>query len=167
INSIESGRIYPALCFLEGTNISEGRGTETPFQVFGAQFIDSDILLEKINSYNLEGISFEKTEFSPDQSLLPSYTSMKYPGKKCHGLKVTVTDVLTFNPFKTSVAILLSLNSTFSEFKWTQKNFIDKLAGTDILRNMINSGKTLEEIIAASEIDSRNFRESAIPYLLY
>lgn len=167
ITSIESARIYPALCFLEGTNISEGRGTDTPFQLFGAPFIDSDKLLEKINNYGLEGVTFEKTEFTPNQSLLPSYTAMKYVGKKCYGLKITVTDILKFKPFKTSIAILIALNNSFPEFKWTGKNFIDKLAGTEKVRNMINAGNTLNEIIAASEIDSRSFRESVNLFLLY
>lgn len=167
INSIESGRIYPALCFLEGTNISEGRGTETPFQVFGAPFIDSDKLLENLNYYNLEGVSFEKTEFTPRQSVLPSYTAMKYVDNKCFGLKMIVTDNSKFKPFKTSIAILKALNSITPEFKWTQKNFIDKLAGTDKVRNMINAGNSLEQIIESSENDVRSFMESARPYLLY
>lgn len=167
IVSVESARIYPALCFLEGTNISEGRGTKNPFQVFGAPFIDSDLLLEKLNGYDLEGITFEKTEFIPDQSLLPSYTAMKYVSTKCYGLKIKVTDVYKFKPFKTSIALLIALNNSFPEFKWTGKNFIDKLAGTDKVRKMINDGNTLDEIIEASEKDSHAFRQSAVKYLLY
>jgi len=167
ITSIESARIYPSLCFLEGTNISEGRGTDTPFQVFGAPFIDSDKLLESLYYYNLEGVSFEKTEFTPSQSLLPSYTAMKYVDSRCYGLKMIVTDIGKFKPFKTSIAILKALNSIKPEFKWTQKNFIDKLAGTDKVRKMINDGNSLEQIIEASENDVRSFMESARPYLLY
>ena len=167
ITSVESARIYPALCFLEGTNISEGRGTDTPFQVFGAPFIDNDVLLENLNVYGLEGVSFEKIEFIPNQSLLPSYTAMKYAGKKCSGLKITVTDVFKFKPFRTSVAILKALSSITPEFKWTQKNFIDKLAGTDKLRKMINSGNSLDEIIEASFIDASSFMKTTRQYILY
>ena len=167
ITSIESARIYPALCFLEGTNISEGRGTETPFQVFGAPFIDSEKLIDKLNSYGLEGVSFEMAEFIPNQSLLPSYTAMKYAGTKCYGLKITITDVFKFKPFKTSVAILITLNNTFPEFKWTGKNFIDKLAGTDKVRKMVNAGNTLDEIIEASLIEARSFMKTARLYILY
>ncbi|MFA7361305.1 MAG: DUF1343 domain-containing protein [Candidatus Kapaibacterium sp.] len=167
ITSLESARIYPALCFLEGTNVSEGRGTETPFQVFGAPFIDKDVLLENLNVYGLEGVSFEKIEFTPNQSLLPSYTAMKYSGKKCSGLKITITDLSKFKPFRTSVAIIKALISITPEFKWTQKNFIDKLAGTDKLRKMINTGNSLDEIIEASENDARTFMKTARLYILY
>jgi len=167
ITSIESRRIYPSLCFLEGTNISEGRGTDTPFQVFGAPFIDSDKLLESLYYYNLEGVSFEKTEFTPSQSLLPSYTAMKYVDSRCYGLKMIVTDIGKFKPFKTSIAILKALNSITPEFKWTQKNFIDKLAGTDKLRKMINSGNSLDEIIEASFIDASSFMKTTRQYILY
>lgn len=167
ITSIESARIYPALCFLEGTNISEGRGTATPLQVFGAPFIDSDVLSEKINSSGLKGIRFEKTEFVPEQSLLPLYTAMKYAGKKCYGLKIIITDFKLYKPFETSVAVLIALKESAPEFKWTNKNFIDKLAGTDKLRKMIDSNKSLSEIINSTTKYISSYNEDIKSCLLY
>lgn len=167
ITSIESARIYPALCFLEGTNISEGRGTATPFQVLGAPFIDSDVLLEKINGFGLEGIKFEKTEFVPEQSLLPSYTAMKFTGKKCYGIKISITDFRLYKPFETSVAVLIALKESAPEFKWTNKNFIDKLAGTDNLRRMIDSNKSLRDIINSTSDYITSYKDEIKNCLLY
>jgi uncharacterized protein YbbC (DUF1343 family) len=166
ITSLESARLYPALCFLEGTNISEGRGTDNPFCVFGAPFLDSGKLLSEIESYNLEGVTFEKTEFVPDQNKLPSYTAMKFTDKKCFGLKIIITDFIKFKPFETSIAVLLSLKKA-DEFKWTGGNFIDKLAGTDVLRKMIDEGYSSEEIIFKSNEDADKFRKLTTSYLLY
>ncbi len=167
ITSIESARIYPALCFLEGTNISEGRGTSSPFQVLGAPFIDSDALLEKINSYSLKGVKFEKTEFEPEQSKLPAYTAMKYVNKKCSGVKLIVTDYSSYKPFETSVAILSALKEVVPEFKWTNKNFIDKLAGTDNLRKMIDARKSTNEIIYSTNEYIESYREMVKSCYLY
>ncbi|MFZ4591176.1 MAG: exo-beta-N-acetylmuramidase NamZ family protein [Ignavibacteria bacterium] len=167
ITSIESARLYPALCFLEGTSISEGRGTSTPFQVLGSPFVKSDELLKNLNDFDLQGISFEKTEFVPDQSLLPSYTAMKFISVVCYGVKLKVTDMFKFKPFETSVAVLLALKKSSSKFAWTNKNFIDKLVGTNKLRTMIDNGSTLNEIISESDKDARSFKEKTKPYLLY
>ncbi|MEI7485099.1 MAG: DUF1343 domain-containing protein [Ignavibacteriota bacterium] len=167
ITSIESARLYPALCFLEGTSISEGRGTSTPFQVVGSPFVNSDELLKNLNNYDLKGISFEKTEFVPDQSLLPSYTAMKFVSVVCYGVKLSVTDCFKFKPFETSVAVLLALKKSSTKFAWSNKNFIDKLVGTNKLRILIDNGSTLNEIIAEAGKDARNFKEKTKPYLLY
>jgi uncharacterized protein YbbC (DUF1343 family) len=167
ITSIESARLYPALCFLEGIDISEGRGTYTPFQVLGSPFVNSDVLLKNLNDYDLKGVSFEKTEFVPDQSLLPSYTSMKFVSVVCYGIKLTIKDLYKFKPFETSVAILLALKNSSSKFNWTNKNYIDKLVGTNKLRIMIDKGSTFNEIISETESDVKNFKDKTKPYLLY
>jgi uncharacterized protein YbbC (DUF1343 family) len=167
ITSIESARIYSALCFLEGTNISEGRGTITPFQVFGAPFIDSDVLINNLNEYGIKGVTFEKTEFVPEQSLLPSYNAMKFIGQKCYGVKLIVSDLTKYKPFETSVAIILALKKSSPKFSWANKNFIDKLAGTNRLRNMVDNGSSYDEIISASNTDVQSFINKIKPYLLY
>lgn len=167
ITSIESARLYPALCFLEGTDISEGRGTNTPFQVLGSPFINSDDLLKNLNDYDLKGVSFEKTEFVPDQSLLPSYNAMKFVNVVCYGVKLTINDLYKFKPFETSVALLLALKKSSAKFHWINKNFIDKLVGTNKLRNMIDKGSTINEILSETENDVQSFKEKVKPYLLY
>ncbi|MCE1166443.1 MAG: DUF1343 domain-containing protein, partial [Bacteroidetes bacterium] len=167
IVSIDCARNYPALCFLEGTNISEGRGTDYPFCVFGAPFVDSGNLLEELNKYAFEGVEFSAAEFTPEQEKLPSYTAMKFTGKKCYGLRMKVTDVNKFRAFDLSVAVLLSLKKTAPGFAWEKGNFIDKLAGTDRLRKMINEGYSYDEIISESRKESEEFAGKSSPYRLY
>ncbi len=167
ILSLASARNYPALCFLEGTNISEGRGTDTPFIVFGAPFVDAKSLLGEINNFGFAGVEFSETEFVPVQEKLPSYTALKFNGVKCRGLKMNVTDVNKFRPFEVSVAILMSLKKTAPEFAWDKGNFIDKLAGTDILRKMISEGYSYDEIITRAGEDAGEFTRISSRYLLY
>lgn len=165
IVNVDCARTYPALCFLEATNISEGRGTEKPFSVFGAPFIDSDILLEEINSYGFRGVIFEVTEFTPVSSGL-AYAP-KYLNQKCNGIKISITNYKEFQPFEISVAILLSLKKTTPEFKWTGKNFIDKLAGTHLLRNYIDSEFDIADICNETGNEVEIFKDKRNKYLLY
>lgn len=165
IVNVDCARIYPALCFLEGTNISEGRGTEQPFTVFGAPFIDTDKLLKEINSYGFQGVFFESSEFIPTSSGI-AYTP-KYLNQKCNGIKIVITNYKEFQPFELSVAILLSLKKTTPEFKWTGKNFIDKLAGTHLLRNYIDSELDIADICNESGNEVEIFKDKRNKYLLY
>jgi uncharacterized protein YbbC (DUF1343 family) len=165
ITSLESGRIYPALCFLEGTNISEGRGTETPFQIFGAPFCKSQELLDMLNDYHFQGVKFESIDFTPEMKI--SSYEPKFMNQLCSGIKITVTDFSRFEPVDLSVAILISLKKSSEQFKWTNKNYIDKLAGTDKLRKMIDSGKTLEDIKNICEGERDEYRNKIKKYLIY
>jgi len=165
ITSLESARLYPALCFLEGTNISEGRGTDLPFQYAGAPFVDGQALSDELNSYNLPGIKFDAVKFTPDK-IISSYTP-KFLNKKCGGVKLSMTDINSFKPAETSVAVLCALKKVCPEFKWTEKNFIDRLAGTDILRKMVNQGASWNEIAAAWVPDISAFILLREKFLLY
>lgn len=165
IVNVECARTYPALCFLEGTNISEGRGTEYPFSLFGAPFIDSETLLSELNSHNLNGVKFEATEFIPVNTGL-SYTP-KFINQKCYGVKIIITSNKEFRPFEVSLAILLSLRKTTPEFKWTGKNFIDKLAGTNLLRKYIDSKFTITDICEIINDEVNIFKEKRNKYLFY
>jgi uncharacterized protein YbbC (DUF1343 family) len=167
ITSLESARLYPSLCFLEGTNISEGRGTASPFQIFGAPFINSDKLLNELSSYNLPGVKFTAEEFIPSREFLPSYNAIKFLNETCLGIKMEITELNAYSPFETSMAILISLKKSSGKFKWINKYFIDKLAGTDILRKMIDSGNSLEEIMNYQKKDVEIFRGKTALYKLY
>jgi uncharacterized protein YbbC (DUF1343 family) len=165
ITSLESARLYPALCFLEGTNMSEGRGTDTPFRYAGAPFVDGEALAGELNSYNLPGIKFTAVEFTPDK-VISAYPP-KFLNKKCSGVKLTLTDINSFLPSETSVAVLCALKKVCPEFRWTENNFIDKLAGTDKLRKMVNKGSAWDEISAAWSSELSDFNSSREKFFLY
>jgi len=165
IKSLDAGRLYPALCFLEGTNISEGRGTDNPFTLFGAPFCKPYDIIQELKTYNFEGIEFEPCEFYPESTT--AYTEPKFKDEKCYGVRILLKDYTKLSPMKLSLAVLITLKKLYPEFHWTKNNFIDKLAGTDRLRKNINNGMTVNEIINDwnEEVKEFNFEREKI--LLY
>ena len=157
--------VYPGTCFLEGTNVSEGRGTEKPFEYIGAPWCDGDKLAEVLNSYGLNGVEFESITFTPSEKI--SAYPPKFFGKQCYGVYIKVTDKNKFEAVKAGVAILVSMKKLFPEFSFNKDNYIDKLAGTDKLRKMVNSGDDYNSIISSWNDDLEQFKNLRSQYLLY
>ncbi|HEY5123967.1 MAG TPA: DUF1343 domain-containing protein [Ignavibacteria bacterium] len=158
--------MYSGTCFLEGTNFSEGRGSEMPFEFVGAPYCNSTLLIEELDSYHFEGVEFNKISFIPEQ-IASSSNPPKFIGESCNGVFIKVIDTKTVQPFKIGVALLLSLKKLFQEFKWRKDFFIDKLAGTSNLRKMIDTGKSYQEIIDSYQNELDRFKEKRQKYLLY
>ena len=156
---------YPAACFLEGTNVSEGRGTDKPFEYFGAPWVDAGKLAEELNSYGLNGVIFEPVSFTPNQKI--SVYPPKFFNKLCNGIFINVENKNNFEPVKCGVAVLISMYKLFPDFKFNKDNFIDKLAGTDKLRRMILNGNDFESIINSWNNDVTVFKDTRSKYLLY
>lgn len=147
--SLDSAIVYPGMCLLEGTMLSEGRGTTRPFEIFGAPFIDPDILVNRLKEFNLPGVIFRPMYFQP--------TFQKHAGKLCGGAQIHVTDRKKFKPFKTGVAIIKAVHDLYpDEFKWKEPPYeyetvklpIDILAGSNRLRNDIENGVSLDKMEA-------------------
>lgn len=145
--TMDTAMVYPGMCLLEGTNISEGRGTTKPFEIFGAPFIEPELLLRQLTDFNLPGIIFRSTYFQP--------TFQKYTGNVCGGAQLHVTDRERFKPFKTGVTLIKAVYDLYPEdFSWrqppyeyeTEKLPIDILAGTDKLRKEIEKGEKLDRM---------------------
>jgi len=156
---------YPATCFLEGTNVSEGRGTDKPFEYFGAPWMNTDVIAAELNGYGLKGVKFETLVFTPVEKI--SAYPPKYFNKECNGIYINVTDKQLFEPVKCGVAVLIALNKYHAEFKINKDNFIDKLAGTDELRKAIAAGSSFEDIIelwSAQLVDFKSKRETILLY---
>lgn len=98
IPTVETAFTYPATCFVEATNISEGRGTGKPFQYIGAPFINGGQLATSLNKTLMPGVEFSPVSFTP--------TSSKFKGEQCSGVFVRVTNARTFEPFNTGLAII-------------------------------------------------------------
>ena len=156
---------YLANCLLEGTNVSEGRGTDKPFEYFGAPWVSSQVIADDLNSRGLEGVVFEPITFTPSEKI--SAYPPKFFNKECSGLYINVKDINKFDPVKSGTAILISLYKNCPEFKFNKDNFIDKLAGTDKLRKMIIAGKTADEIKDAMSDSNSSFNEIRKKYLFY
>jgi len=142
---LDTAIVYPGMCLLEGTNLSEGRGTTRPFEIFGAPFIGSEILVSHLNQFRLPSVIFRPMYFQP--------SFQKHAGKLCGGAQIHVLNAEKFKPFKTGVAILKTIYDLYPEhFEWkqppyeyeTEKLPIDILAGSDRLRNDIENGEQLD-----------------------
>ena len=153
--------LYPATVMLEGTDVSEGRGTDAPFRVFGAPFIDSAALVEELEQYRLPGVEFHPTAFTPSRG--------KFSGVECHGIRLKVTDRKRFDPFLTSTAILLSLQKLWPEETGLYRHaaFFDQLAGTSRYRLMIQQQRPIGEILDAARGQLRAFDAASPDRFLY
>ncbi len=166
IYSPASAVCYLGTCLLEGTNFAEGRGSEKPFEYIGAPYCDGAKLAEELSSYNLRGVGFENISFIPLSK--PGLSSPpKFINERCEGVYINVHDEITFEPVKTGIAILVSLKKLFTGFQINKNNFLDKLAGTKELRQMLNKGSSYEEIINSYENRLNEFKSERQKYLLY
>ncbi len=165
IISLESAKLYPTLCFMEGTNISEGRGTDTPFQLFGAPFCNGDELAYIMNSFHFEGVNFTAVKFTPNKKI--SSYEPKFMNEECNGVAITITDFSKFRPVEISIGILYALKASTKKFKWINNNYIDKLAGTSKLRNMIDEYKSIKDITDSYEDEIEKFNLKRKKFLLY
>ncbi len=156
---------YPAECFLEGSNVSEGRGTDKPFEYFGAPWMNAPAIADELNSYNLNGVKFEPVTFTPSEKI-SSYPP-KFFNIQCSGVFLNITDKNKFEAVKTGVAILVELFKLCPEFKFNKDNFIDKLAGSDKLRKMIIADNDFNSIVSLWENDVNRFKDEREKYLLY
>ena len=157
--------VYPGTCLMEGTNFSEGRGTERPFEYLGAPSVDGKKLADTLNACKLDGVQFDVIEFTPSE--IPNVTSNpKHKGQKCSGVFVNVTDRNIFQPVKTAVYILSAAKRLFpNHFQW--RGSIDRLAGTTKLRMAIDSGVSPEAIVAMWEDEVSHFNTIRSKYLMY
>jgi uncharacterized protein YbbC (DUF1343 family) len=155
---LETAALYPGLCLLEGTNLSEGRGTPKPFRQFGAPWIDPNALATKLNSLNLPGVRFSPTSFTP--------TSSKFQNQKCHGVEILLTDRTRLEPFWIGVQIVNELCRLYpTQFQWNAKHF-DRLCGTATIREAIAAQKPLQPLKTAWTAECKTFDQTRRKYLL-
>lgn len=167
--TLDTATVYPGTCLLEGTNLSEGRGTTRPFEIFGAPFIDPERLVRRLEEFRLPGVVFRPLHFQP--------TFHKHAGRLCGGAQIHLTSREGFRPFKTGVAILKAVHDLYpDDFLWrrppyeyeTEKTPIDILAGTVRLREDIERGESLEWMEGWWEEECRRFDDDVRRrFLLY
>jgi len=165
----DTAMVYPGMCLLEATNLSEGRGTTRPFEIFGAPFIDPEAFVKELGKFRLPGVIFRPMYFQP--------TFQKHAGKLCGGVQIHVIERKKFRPFKTGVAIIKTAHDLYPRsFAWkqppyeyeTEKMPADILAGTDRLRKDIDSGKSLGYMEKWWDEQCREFNKKVRKrYLIY
>ena len=142
IRTLETAVVYPGTCLIEGTNLSEGRGTDRPFEYIGAPYVDGKKWAEELNSRRLPGVTFQPIRFTPDAT-----KSMKHAGEECGGVFVHVTDRERYEPIITGMTILASARELFpDDFQW-RPGSIDRLSGVTTLRETIGDGSVIQAIV--------------------
>jgi beta-N-acetylhexosaminidase len=165
IPKIDTTFVYPGTCFVEGTNLSEGRGTTLPFEVVGAPFIDAEHLADVLNSLDLPGVRFRPTTFVP--------TFSKHQGQMCHGVQLHVLDRRTYQTVRTGLCLIETVAQLYKEFafltppKEGQRHFFDLLTGTDQVRTLINNRQPLTSLFVQWEDQQAKFRALSEPFRLY
>ncbi|MBN2725209.1 MAG: DUF1343 domain-containing protein [Deltaproteobacteria bacterium] len=142
--SFTTAVVYPGMCLLEATGISEGRGTTRPFEVFGAPGLDTYSLKKQLDW--LPGVYLREISFTP--------AFQKHSGELCKGLWVHVTDVEKFQPYHSGLSILAALKKVYPGFRWRDKPYefvedipaIDLLTGTSGIRKAIDSEISPESV---------------------
>ena len=150
---------YPGTVFFEGTNLSEGRGSDAPFEQTGAPWLRPAEVIAALSARELPGVRFEVVSFSVRQN------AAKFPGRTLPGIKLVVTDRESYRPIRTVLTVIDEIRRLHpAEFAWSGS--IDRLAGTDRLRRAIEDG-TLPTLLAEWDREADRFRSVRSPYLLY
>jgi uncharacterized protein YbbC (DUF1343 family) len=166
--TIDTATVFPGTVHLEGTQMSEGRGTTRPFELVGAPYIDAALYARTLNAYGLPGVYFRPNNFQP--------TFQKHAGRICGGVQIHVTDRAQFEPVTSGVAAVRTARELYpGDFLWKEppyeyvfdKNPFDVIAGTASLRAAIERGDKLEEIINSWQGALSAFNVARERHLLY
>jgi uncharacterized protein YbbC (DUF1343 family) len=166
--TVDTAMVYPGTVLVEGTNLSEGRGTCKPFEIVGAPFLDGDCFAARLNNMPLPGVRFRPAWFRP--------TFDKWQGELCGGVQIHVTCREEFRPFRTGLTLLkCALELAPDAFNWRQPPFeyeteklpIDILCGTDRIRCQLQEEKCIEEIEDGWSTDLAAFSAIREQYSLY
>ena len=151
IPNLETALIYPGMCLLEGTNMSEGRGTNHPFKWFGAPWIDSRVLSQKLNNLKLSGVVFVPKSFTPIS--IPGVADKpKYENQLCYGIEIRVIDRNKFNSVKSGVNILKTINEMYPDSLIIKEKRLNKLWGSDTLLKELKEKKVSNNFFATEAI---------------
>jgi uncharacterized protein YbbC (DUF1343 family) len=157
MRSLTQAVLYPGIGLLETTNLSVGRGTDTPFEVVGAPWIDGVKLATALNAAGLPGVRFVPIEFTP--------TASRFKGRKCGGVNVVITNRGTFHPLRTGIEFARQLRLLYPR-DWETKNF-NRLLSDRATYNDVLAGKTVRQIRAGYGEELEVFRTRRAKFLIY
>ena len=157
---------YVGTCLFEAVNVSEGRGTDNPFEIIGAPWLDNTKAIELLRGVGLKGVTFEAEQFTPVQKPYHGKPP-ELAGESLKGIRLRVTDRNTFEPYKTGIALLWAVNKLHPDKLVWNDAVLDRLVATPRLKNMLMAGKTPNEIFASWTGELANFKKRSAPYLMY
>ncbi len=159
LRSLAALNHYPGTVYFEGTSVTEGRGTDRPFEQIGAAWLDAPALARTVNAMGLPGVRVEPITMPVEPA------GRKFPGQTIPALRLVVTDRQSYRPVRTALLIIDAARRQHPrDFKWT--GTIDRLTGSDQARLAIESGR-LPQLLEEWDREAAQFREDRKPYLLY
>ena len=168
IPTCDTATVFPGAVHLEGTQMSEGRGTTRPFELVGAPYIEADKFADDLNALALPGVHFRSCVFMP--------TFQKHGGVACGGVQIHVTDRMSFEPVIAGVAVVKTAADMYpEEFRWKNppyeyeydRNPFDIISGTSKIREAIERGDSLSDLEASWQAPLADFKALRERYLLY
>ena len=159
LRSLAALSSYPGTVYFEGTNLTEGRGTDRPFEQIGAPWLDAPAVATTMNGLYLQGVRFEPVTLQ----VLP--TASKFKGETIPGLRLVVTNRRTYRPVRTALILIDVIRRHHREqFRWGPS--IDRLTGSDKVRLAIDAGQ-LGSLLEDWDREAEAFTRTIAPYLLY
>jgi len=157
MRNLTQATLYPGIGLLETTNLSVGRGTDTPFEIIGAPWIDGQKLAAFLNAKGLNGVRFIPMAFTPKSSV--------FRGERCNGINIVITNRRSYEPLKTGIEIALALRKIFPE-SWKPEKYNRLLVNAKTFENILD-GKPYEEIKMGWQPDLSSFNVRKIKFFLY
>lgn len=166
--TVDTATVYPGMCLIEGTNLSEGRGTTRPFEFVGFPDADPRAVADRLNGAGVPGARYLPVTFRP--------TFQKHAGRSCGGVFVAVTDPEAFRPVAHGLLVLAAFREVLGDrFRWRTERYefvddkpaIDLLFGSDRERVGLEAGTPPGDLVRAWAIEEGAFRERRKPYLIY
>ncbi len=166
--TVETSVVYPGQVVLEGTNLSEGRGTTRPFEMFGAPYLEPERVAQEVEPGAVTGAVLREIEFRP--------TSNKWAGRVCRGFQIHVIDRDAFRPYRTTLGLLAAITRLYQDdFEWSQPPYeyvydklpADVIIGDGAVRTVLEQGRSLIEVEGNWEKDLQEFNKVRSEFLLY
>jgi uncharacterized protein YbbC (DUF1343 family)/CubicO group peptidase (beta-lactamase class C family) len=157
MRSLTEATLYPGVGLLETTNVSVGRGTDTPFEIVGAPWIHGDKLAEYLNQRGIPGVRFVPVRFTPQASV--------FKDEQCGGVNIIITDRVAFRPLLTGMEMALALRSLYAN-DWKIDSYLRLLVNADTLER-IKRGESARDIVSSWNVSLQEFRRARAEILLY
>ena len=157
MRSLTEATLYPGIGLLETTNVSVGRGTDTPFEIVGAPWIQGDKLADYLNLRGIPGVRFVPLRFTPNASV--------FKDQQCGGVNIIITDRVAFRPLLTGIEMALALRQLYPN-DWKIDAYLKLLVNADTL-DRIKRGESAREIVASWNASLQEFRRARAEVLLY
>ncbi len=157
MRSLTEATLYPGIGLLETTNLSVGRGTDTPFEVVGAPWLDGQKLAAYLNERNLSGARFVPIKFKPNSSV--------FKDTECGGINIVITNRAQFSPVRTGIEIAVALRKLYPN-DWKAENYNRLLANSETFER-IKRADAPEEIEKSWSSSLGDFKKRRASFLLY